>query len=157
MAFPWRRCGGNRNREQDFLTLFDEGGLLVVTSDDALWNAIQSRRWAEIFCDQKTSLHERAAFLPVGHALHECALAKHPRIHASAVRVDFDISNLKKDGGEIDLRELACIDEAAALVLSRRSVLRSPDDLHALPIWGLPGWHPRAGQKEFVADTTYFR
>jgi len=157
LSFPWRRAGGNRNREQDFLTLFDEGGLLVVTSDDELWEAIKMRSWKELFCEQKERLCTRAAFLPVGHALYECALEKHPRLHASAVRVELDVSKLKTSSGELNLRELAGIDEAAALVLSQRSELRSPDDLHAFPIWGLPGWHPRAGQNEFVADPTYFR
>jgi hypothetical protein len=89
--------------------------------------------------------------------LYECALARHPRIHASAVRVNMDISGLRNARGEIDLRLLAKIDEVAALALSQRSCYRTPEDLRALPIWGLPGWHPRAGLEEFITDTTYFR
>ncbi|MEY4064584.1 MAG: hypothetical protein RIR26_792 [Pseudomonadota bacterium] len=155
--FPWRRMSGNRNREQDFLTLFDEGGLIVVTDDDSLWQSICERDWREFFQNRRSSLGRDIAFYPVGHALYECALHGHPSIHASAIRVKMKPAPFVLGAGEFNLENLARIDEQAALVLSQRTLLRSPDDLHALPIWGLPGWHARAADPEFLSDSTYFR
>ena len=157
LNFPWRRSGGNRNREQDLLTLFDEGGIIVVTSNDEIWELIKERRWQELFITRKKDLKENSVFLPIGHALYECALEKHPRLHASAVRVNIDSHKVRGSNGELNLKGLALADELAALVLSSRSLLKTPDDLHALPIWGLPGWHPQAGVEKFIADSSYFR
>lgn len=155
--FPWRRTGGNRNREQDFLTLFDEGGMIVVTENDTLWDMIQNRKWVELFHDMRDELKRDAYFLPVGHALYECALENHPRLHASAVRIKMCANDFISPAGSLSLEALSRADELAALLLSNRSSLQSPEDLHALPIWGLPDWHPRSGDKDFVSDPSYFR
>lgn len=155
--FPWKRLSGNRNREQDFLTLFDEGGLIVVTEDDSLWETLCARNWHELFVERRSALGQEVAFYPVGHALYECALQGHPRIHASAIRVKMKPAPFVLGAGAFNLPELARVDEHAALVVSQRTMLCGPDDLHALPIWGLPGWHARAADPEFLADVSYFR
>lgn len=157
LSFPWRRVGGNRNREQDFLTLFDEGGMLVVTEDDDIWGLIQKRKWKALFCEGAARLANDAFFIPVGHALYECALENHPRLHASAVRIKMNASLLRGINGAVDLSALALADELGALALHQRRELKSTDDLHALPIWGIPGWHPRAHDPAFISDSSYFR
>ncbi|MEN9825263.1 MAG: hypothetical protein RI953_1008 [Pseudomonadota bacterium] len=155
--FPWRMSGGNRNREQDMLTVFDEGGLVVVTDDDDIWKMISHRQWRELFLENGPNLHQRACFIPVGHALFECALIGHPRLHASCIRVRSNIKRFSFANETATRRSLAAIDELAALEIARRELLMTPDDLHALPIWGIPGWHSRAGEEKFIADTAYFR
>lgn len=157
-GFPWRLEGGNRNREQDMLTLFDEGGMLVVTDNDELWDLIVRRQWKQIFCERFDELESKVNFVPVGHALFECALQGHPRLHASCVRVRCPSTLKAGASNPVELsRFWQRVDECAALEINRRAHLRSPDDLHALPIWGIPGWHPRAGEPAFVADSSYFR
>jgi len=155
--FPWKLEGGNRNREQDMLTLFDEGGLLVVTEDDELWTLICERQWTALFLDNYQRLQNDVWFVPVGHALFECALKGHPKLHASCIRVRANARRLHRVGAEGVRNALAIVDEHAALEIKRRAQLHSPDDLHALPIWGIPGWHPRAGDASFLSDTSHFR
>jgi hypothetical protein len=157
LEFPWKPSAGNRNREQDMLTLFDEGGLLVVTEDDGLWNLIVQRDWRCLFLENGEKVAERVRFVPVGHALFECALKGHPKLHASCVRVRADASRFNFGDTESSRAALAEIDEYAALEMNRRAHLRSPDDLHALPIWGIRGWHPRSDDAEFISDKTHFR
>lgn len=157
IPFPWKMAGGNRNREQDLLTVFDEGGLLVVTEDEELWQCITERRWQDLFLKNAEQLQRRVRFVPVGHALFECALKNHPRLHASCIRVRANPEKLSFVDGRAWRKSLAAIDEQAAQILVGRTQLRSPDDLFALPIWGIPGWHPRAGDPGFIADPSYFR
>jgi hypothetical protein len=157
LEFPWKSVAGNRNREQDMLTLFDEGGLLVVTEDDELWDLICRRQWSELFLANKKRISVDVRFLPVGHALFECALKGHPKLHASCVRVRAEARRFDFSGRESSMSALTEIDTLASLKIIGRAQLRSPDDLHALPVWGIRGWHPRAEDPAFIADRTYFR
>jgi len=157
LQFPWKVKGGNRTREQDLLTLLDEGGLVVATENDFLWQLICQRQWQRLFLEHADDLASQVVFIPIGHALFECALANHPRIHASTIRVRFQSSKRRVFSEGVSLSELSLIDELAALEIKRRAQMCSPDDLHALPIWGIPGWHPHSGEQTFLADRSYFR
>jgi len=35
--------------------------------------------------------------------------------------------------------------------------LRSPSDLHPVPLLGVPGWHPDTADESFYDDRDYFR
>ncbi|MEY2986750.1 MAG: hypothetical protein RJB13_271 [Pseudomonadota bacterium] len=155
--FPWRRAAMNRNAEQDFLTLFDEGGLVVVCDDDDLWKLIQERRWVELFLENRQRLLEEVAFLPLGHALFDCALAGNPKIHASVIRVKASLHGLKKRQALSKSEELTMVDELLAHELNRRSVYKDTNSLYALPIWGIPGWSRDSERPEFFFDKNYFR
>jgi len=156
-GFPWRRCAGNRSAEQDFLTLFDEGGLVVVCEADDLWQLIQERRWVELFLENRDRLVKEVIFLPVGHALFECALAGNPKIHASAIRVRATPSKLKKNKGHLSPEALALIDELLSRELVRRTAYSNSHSLCALPIWGIPGWDRKSEDAHFFQDSSYFR
>lgn len=156
-AFPWKRSPGNRNTEQDFLTLFDEGGLIVVCESDEIWQLLLERRWPELFVENHDRLRDEVLFLPLGHALFDCAIAGNPKIHASSLRVRLDPRELKNRKGPLSSGALALIDEELALLLMRRQSHSHPDSLAAVPIWGIPGWHPNAGDSAFTSDRSYFR
>ena len=156
-GFPWRRQAGNRNAEQDFLTLFDEGGLVVVCEDDELWRLIQERRWEQLFLKNRARLKEDVVFLPFGHALFDCALAGNPKIHASAIRVKANPSSMKKSKGTLYSEALASVDEKLSWELVSRAVYVHSDALSAIPIWGIPGWSRNAEEESFFQDTSYFR
>lgn len=156
-GFPWRRNVGNRNAEQDFLTLFDEGGLVVVCSDDELWNLIKERRWSELFLEQRHRLKNEVVFLPLGHALFDCAVAGNPKIHASAIRVSIDPRVLSKSKGLLSQEALALVDESLALELTQRHKYAHSSSLAALPVWGIPNWSSDSQTTAFYSDRTYFR
>lgn len=156
-GFPWRRSAGNRSKEQDFLTLFDEGGLVVVCEDDDLWNLIVDRKWKQLFVDSRHLLGDKVGFLPFGHALFECGLARNPRIHASSVRIKANPKDLRAKKSLPSKEALAWIDEQLALLLSHRATHSASEHLAALPIWGIPGWDNRSEDPAFISDTSYFR
>jgi hypothetical protein len=64
----------NRGPEQDVMTLFDEGGVIVVASDDELLQQIREFRWKELFWRNRARVQSGMRFLLFGHALYEKAL-----------------------------------------------------------------------------------
>ena len=64
----------NRGPAQDALTLFDEGGVIVASADDALTGYLRGWRWKELFWDRRALLLSRMRFYLFGHALYEKAL-----------------------------------------------------------------------------------
>src|SRR5262245_50153370 len=80
-----RQGTGNRGPAQDALTLFDEGGLIVVCCDDGLLNLLRAYRWKELFWQRRDEVRSRMRFCVFGHALYEKALAPFTGITARAV------------------------------------------------------------------------
>jgi hypothetical protein len=64
----------NRGPAQDALTLFDEGGVVVASSDEALLDLLREWRWKELFWEGRSRLAARMQFMLFGHAVYEKAL-----------------------------------------------------------------------------------
>ena len=65
---------GNRDKNQDALTLFDESGVVVLYADDEMANLLQGFHWHELFWEERKSVNERMKFVVFGHSLYEKAL-----------------------------------------------------------------------------------
>ena len=59
----------NRGPVQDAMTLFDEGGVIVVASDDELLGQIREFRWKELFWRNRARGQSEMRFFLFGHAL----------------------------------------------------------------------------------------
>ncbi len=134
------REGGRRSRLRDLLTIFDEGGAIVVCADDALNQRLRELRWKELFWAQRERVRRSMRFRVLGHAVLEQALKPWPGITCKALfaRPDEDA------------------DHAAAAWLASRGEDASPRDLAALPVFGYPGWAENH-RAEFYDDERYFR
>jgi len=133
------REGGRRGPRRDMLTLFDEGGALVVTSQADLIGLIRERRWRALFWDQRERLRAQLRIVVFGHAVMEKALEPFPAITCKVV--------FAPPGRNLD-------DEAAQAI---SSAALTPRGLAPLPVFGYPGWHPDNGRPDFYDDRRVFR
>jgi Protein of unknown function (DUF3025) len=130
--------GGKRGRLRDMLTIFDEGGAIVVGSGE-IERLVREARWRELFVER----HRDFRIVVIGHAVLEQALqlSARPRLGLTCKVLFADPT-----------RDL---DAQAADWLATRGT--SPRDLPPLPVLGYPGWFPGNGQSDFYSDERYFR
>ena len=135
-----------RSRAQCALTHFDEGGVIVVLRDRALLARWDAHDWRGLFWDARTAWCDGTIRAEVfGHALLEMALVPGKLITGKAIALLGDPA-----AGADPVTTLAqAIDTAA--------VLNDPQELRALPISGVPGWHPANGDAAFYAEAECFR
>lgn len=134
------REGGRRGRLRDLLTIFDEGGAIVVCADDALNRLVRDFRWTELFWRQRDRVRQHMRFVVLGHAALEQALKPWPGITCKAI--------FAAPGANLD--------QAAAAWLAAVPPGASPRALAALPVFGYPGWMPDQDER-FYAEARYFR
>jgi hypothetical protein len=135
------REGGRRGRLRDMLTIFDEGGALVVSDDAALVRLVQEMRWRELFWSERERLLRAMRFVVIGHAVLEQALEPRPGITCKAVFVS----------------TTRPLDEQAVEWLAGCGPHATPKDLAPLPVFGYPGWLPGSARAAFYDDERYFR
>ncbi len=135
------REGGRRGRLRDMLTIFDEGGALVVSEDAHLAGLVREMRWRELFWSERERLVREMSFVVLGHAVLEQALKPWPGITCKAIFVSPSRS----------------LDEQAAQWLAGCGPQATPKDLAPLPVFGYPGWLPESACAGFYEDERYFR
>lgn len=142
------REGGRRGRLRDMLTLFDEGGALVVSDDAELAGLVREMRWRDLFWNSREKLKREMRFVVLGHAVLEQALAPWPGITCKAIFVS-PPGSVVSPGRSLDAQ--------AAEWLARCGPQATPKDLAPLPIFGYPGWLPASANAAFYDDERYFR
>jgi Protein of unknown function (DUF3025) len=135
------REGGRRGRLRDLLTIFDEGGALVVCDDVDLIGLVSEMRWRELFWNSREQLERKMRFVVFGHAVLEQALEPWPGITCKAIFVTPQRS----------------LDAQAAAWLAGCGPQATPQDLAPLPVFGYPGWLPAGRDAAFYDDARYFR
>jgi hypothetical protein len=147
------RGAGNRGPLQDALTLFDEGGVIVASSDDELLACLRDWRWKDLFWRNRARLHARMRFSLFGHAVYEKALRPFIGITSRGILLKVGRDLLGAPLPE----QVAALDAMTARHLGDvRSVLATRE-LAVVPVLGVPGWHADNGREEFYDDADYFR
>src|SRR4051812_42754626 len=142
---------GNRGRERDALTLFDESGAIVVSSEPELLDDLRSFRWKRLFWSRREHVAAHLRVYAFGHGLLEKALA--PYVGMTAHAITLCVERELVDG--LPEETLPRIDALAARQL--QDAVRNPHDLAPLPVLGVPGWWPANEDEAFYDDTRYFR
>ena len=138
--------GGRRGKQRDALTLLDESGVVVTSSNEELLNALYQRNWQAAFVDSRDAWTGSGVMI-CGHAILEKFLQPYKSMTAHAVYL-----HLPKPMCASEL------DEALADALLDGTLLRTPKDLSPLPLMGIPGWWTGGAQDaNFYADKTVFR
>ena len=135
------REGKRRGRLRDMLTLFDEGGAIVLCADAELESMIRGFRWRELFWDCRERVLHGLRIVVLGHAVLEKSLTPWPGIACKALF-------LEPDGN---------LDAGAAQWLNAHAKDGTPQLLAPLPIFGYPGWIAENARPEFYDDQRYFR
>ena len=143
----------NRGPEQDAMTLFDEGGVIVVAQDDALLAQIREFRWKELFWRNRARVQSGMRFFLFGHALYEKALRPFTGITGRGV-----LLAVGKEFFPLSLAEQ--LDRLDAMVTQRlleTSALKTTRDLAPVPILGVPGWCADNECESYYDNVEYFR
>lgn len=152
----------SRGKVRDALTLLDESGAIVVSSNADRLDAYATHDWSRVFLAGES--HSAASELGwqnddthvfvCGHALLEKFLKPYKAItaHALLVLVDDEMMAMPR---ETLLSEL---DRTLAKLMVNGQLLDTPGCLSPLPVMGIPGWWPHGAQdSEFYADRQVFR
>jgi hypothetical protein len=145
------QSAAGRGPVRDALTQFDEDGLLLVSDDAALLDALRGHRWREAMWDRRGSL-ESARLFVFGHALMDKALAPHFGLCAKARYVHSE--QLELSASDVTP---ARVDAWLATQIADAIWPLSPLDLHPLPVLGLPGMTPDNESATYFDDVRQFR
>lgn len=143
----------NRGPVQDALTLFDEGGVLVASSDRELLPMLEGFAWKELFWRNRARVNEHMHFVIFGHALYEKALEPFKGITGRGML--FEIGS-GFQALAVDAR-VTHLDAMLAARLDNPRGLAATRELALVPILGVPGWHPENECESYYDDIGYFR
>ena len=136
-----------RTAVEDGLTLFDENGVIVLSSQPELLNLLRQHRWHELFWLCRNEVRRSMRFLTFGHGLYEKALS--PYIGITGKALLFDVDDIKL--------QTKSVDQLLANRLNAKESQIAPCQLTPLPILGIPGWWADNENEEFYFNTHYFR
>ncbi|HTT39458.1 MAG TPA: DUF3025 domain-containing protein [Burkholderiales bacterium] len=142
---------GRRGPVRDALTLFDEDGMLVLSTQESILQLVRGFRWKELFWQRRTEVQAHARFVVFGHALYHKALTPFVGMVGRALLMPVDSGLFSRPLEE----QIACLDARLTPILS--AGLRSPADLQPLPLLGIPGWFEHGEREAFYDDREYFR
>ncbi len=148
------RQGRGRGPQRDALTLFDESGVMVVSTSKSFLNALAAREWSEVFLQQTALWKKDVLVFVCGHALLEKFLAPYKALtaHALLLHIDVELARLPREA------VLQRLDSSLAQALGEGRILGSTASLSPLPLMGIPGWWPEAQQDTgFYVDRQVFR
>ena len=144
---------GNRPPQRDALTLFDEDGVAVISTDAELLELVRGFRWKELFWHRRDAVKARMRFCVFGHALFSKALQPFVGLTGKAVL-------LQVPGAFLELAQaaqLAELDRLLAMHIWNRERFRHGRELSPLPVLGVPGWWSGNEGEGFYDDTAYFQ
>lgn len=148
-----RQTSRQRTPAGDALTHFDEDGLVVISSSEALLALLRNFRWKELFWDHRDAVRRQMRFALFGHAMYEKAMNPFVGMTAKSVllRVPGNVLRLQNEAftSEVDQR-------LAGYVGDPRNMTRGRS-LAPLPVLGVPGWWPQNELSEFYDDDSHFR
>lgn len=144
---------GRRSPVENTLSLFDEGGVVILSSDESLLDHIRHFEWKRLFWERRDELDRNLRCITFGHALYEKGLKPYIGMTANAILLNTDQTVIEL---ELDA-QLSWLDETLAKIFSEGSRYTKPKDLSPFPILGMPGWMAENGHEAFYDDPWYFR
>lgn len=144
---------GRRSPIENTLSLFDEGGVVILSSDETLLAHIRNFEWKKLFWERRDELEGNLRCVTFGHAMYEKGLRPYIGMTANAILLHVDQSTVDM---ELD-KQLSWIDNRLAEIFEQGSSYSKPKDLSPFPILGMPGWMVENASEAFYDNTQYFR
>ena len=143
----------HRGPERDALTLFDEAGVIVASSDPTLLALLRDYEWKRLFWERRADVMARMGFFIFGHGTLEQALT--PYIGMVAKTVFAPVDSLF---GMLPIEvQVPRVDAMVAAHFASRARFSSPKAMSPLPVLGVPGWHFAGQDEAFYSDAKHFR
>lgn len=136
---------------RDAATLFDESGVVVVSSHRQLSRLLQDFEWKALFWEQRALLSSHMRFFIFGHGLYEKALNPYVGMTGKgvvlSVATDFFSESLQT--------QLMIVDGMLMEFIGRH--LAKSTDLTPVPLLGYPGWSLDNNDSRYYDNNRYFR
>jgi hypothetical protein len=144
---------GPRGPLRDQATLFDEGGMIVASSEAHLGALLRDFQWRALFLTERAEVAAAMRFLVFGHALLAKAMRPYKAMAARAfvVPVDPSVFNLAVP------QQLAVLDAAAARAVGQRDLFARRESFTPVPVMGIPGWADDNRTPAYYDDVSVFR
>lgn len=144
---------GRRQPVRDALTLFDEEGMVVLSSDAGLLDLVRAFRWKELFWTRREEVMARMRFLVFGHALYHKAMKPFVGMTGKAV-----LLHVPEFVAQLPVHaQVQATDRLLAVHAWDRARMTHGRDLAPLPVLGVPGWWAENEQEGFYDNAAYFR
>ncbi len=140
------RVHKNRTAMENAMTLFDENGLIVLSSNSDLLEMIRQHSWKALFWDHRQEVLRHLKIVIIGHSMYEKFL--NPYIGMTGHAILYQLEELNTD--------LKALDQKIAEDLEGKKY-QSPRDFQPIPILGYPGWYPENANEYFYENRNYFR
>lgn len=142
-----------RSRHQQALTHIDEAGLLVVSTDASLLDALQAHHWHGLLIERRADWAAVQVWV-IGHALFELRQCRpHDLLAAKVIPVLAPAAWLSADRQH----RLAALDACVAQGIASRQTSADPKDQSTLPLAAVVGWDERNVDPGFIASAACFR
>ena len=153
-----------RTALRNALTVFDENGGIVVSSDKLLLEQLQAFKWQAVLVTHRTNWlaqHRTIAFFPFGHALLEKLIEPRKNItsHTLLILVDegwFEQS-IASQRNQLDTAIAKLFHQMAMPNLADNAVKLSSKSFQPLPVMGIPGYSDDNVIPAFYQDEAVFR
>lgn len=142
-----------RSTPRDVLTLFDESGMVVTSTNPLMLDYIRRFEWKTLFVECREDLAANMRFHLFGHSMLEKALAPYPGVTAKAILLLVDEQFLTAHHAA----QMRYIDRRVAAWLMDENNLSSAKNFSPLPWLGVPGWCEENAFPAFYDNTHYFR
>jgi len=136
----------NRTTLENAMTLFDENGVVVLSTDKELLNLIREHKWKELFWEHREEVLDKLKIIIIGHSLYEKFLDPYIGMTAHSILLEVD---------DIELTDLV-LDQKLSELLKEHQI-QSPRDFQPLPVLGYPGWYAQNFEESFYDNKKYFR
>jgi len=140
-----------RGSLRDAATLFDESGVVVLSSESELITMLRQHEWKTVFWKKRMSALSSLRFLLFGHALYEKAL--NPYIGMTGKGLFFQVEETFLQ--QSLTQQLKTVDQWLADFVLRK--LSSTADLAPIPVLGYPGWSKANASSDYYDNRWYFR
>lgn len=144
---------GRRSAVENMLSLFDEGGAVILSSDTSLLQLIRDFSWKELFWDRRDELNSKLKLVTFGHALYEKGLSPYIGMTANCILMHVEQTLLQQE----NQAQLNWIDTELADLFKSGKTCTRPKDLSPFPLLGLPGWDKNNQVETYYENTQYFR
>lgn len=137
---------------ENFLTLLDENGAVIVSDKPELLDLIRDFAWHDLFWQQRAEIKKHMRVFIVGHSIYEKSISPYVGMTASAVlrTVDAEFMQLSLP------KQVSETDNIMATALSNDEY-RHSKDLTPFPLLGMPGWDEGNQNESYYFNTQYFR
>ncbi|HKO50736.1 MAG TPA: DUF3025 domain-containing protein [Polyangiaceae bacterium] len=139
-----------RGPSENAATHLDESGVLVLSTEPTIFEALSALKWREVFWERRAELRQTTRFLVFGHGLLDGLRDPHPRLMGKALFALVAAERLGLAGSDFRV----FLDRGLAALLP--SFLSEPARLQPLPVLGVPDWSANQS-RAYYEDERYFR